>query len=72
MSNGSPEILNTDQGSQCTAQEQGKKLRMNGKTRAKDNIFIKRLWRSVTYEHVYLKPTANGLECYKGVKDYLV
>jgi putative transposase len=78
---GSPEILNTDQGSQFTATDfsnwvtapkQGIKLSMDGKGRAIDNIFIERLWRSVKYEHVYLKPADNGLECYKGLKDYFV
>ena len=78
---GSPEILNTDQGSQCTATDfsnwltapkQGIKLSMDGKGRAIDNIFIERLWRSLKYEHVYLKPADNGLDCYKGLKDYFL
>lgn len=77
---GKPEILNTDQGSQFTAYEfcdwvthpdQGIKLSMDGKGRAIDNIFIERLWRSVKYEHVYLFPASDGLECYKGLKKYL-
>lgn len=76
---GTPEILNTDQGSQFTAYEfcdwvthpgQGIKLSMDGKGRAIDNIFIERLWRSVKYEHVYLFPSSDGLECYKGLKTY--
>jgi putative transposase len=76
---GKPEILNTDQGSQFTAYEfcdwvthpqQGIKLSMDGKGRAIDNIFIERLWRSVKYEHVYLFPASDGLECYRGVKEY--
>ena len=78
---GYPEILNTDQGSPFTATDfsnwgtapkQGIKLSMDGKGRAIDNIFIERLWRSVTYEHVYLTPADNGLECYKGLQDYFV
>lgn len=76
---GKPEILNTDQGSQFTAYEfcdwvthpqQGIKLSMDGKGRAIDNIFIERLWRSVKYEYVYLFPASDGLECYRGVKEY--
>lgn len=76
---GKPEILNTDQGSQFTAYEfcdwvthpdQGIKLSMDGKGRAIDNIFIERLWRSVKYEHVYLFPGDDGLQCYKGLKQY--
>jgi putative transposase len=76
---GAPEILNTDQGSQFTAlefsswvvaPEQGIKLSMDGKGRAIDNIFIERLWRSVKYEHVYLFPSDNGIDCFKGIKTY--
>lgn len=76
---GLPEILNTDQGSQFTAHEfcnwvtapeQGIRLSMDGKGRALDNIFVERLWRSVKYEHVYLFPADNGLECYRGLEEY--
>ena len=76
---GTPEILNTDQGSQFTAYEfcdwvthpnQGIRLSMDGKGRAIDNIFIERLWRSVKYEHVCLFPASDGLECYQGLKTY--
>lgn len=76
---GSPEILNTDQGSQFTAYEfcdwvthedRDIKLSMDGKGRAIDNIFIERLWRSVKYEQVYLFPADDGLQCYKGLKEY--
>jgi|SRR5690554_4601398 len=76
---GTPEILNTDQGSQFTAYEfcdwvthpgQGIRLSMDGKGRAIDNIFIERLWRSVKYEHVYLFPASDGLECYRELKTY--
>ena len=77
---GYPEIVNTDQGSQFTADEFANyvldkqkhdiKLSMDGKGRAIDNIFIERLWRSVKYEHVYLCPAADGLECYRGMKEY--
>jgi len=77
---GKPEILNTDQGSQFTADEFTQyvindleiRLSMDGKGRAIDNIFIERLWRSVKYEHVYLFPATDGLECYQGLKQYFV
>lgn len=56
-----PEIFNPDQGAQFTSQVftglllgHGIKLRMDGRGRARDNIFGERLWRSVTYEEVYL------------------
>lgn len=76
---GKPEILNTDQGSQFTANEfcnwleepsREIKISMDGKGRAIDNIFIERLWRSVKHEHVYLHPADDGLMCYKGLKKY--
>jgi putative transposase len=79
IEHGAPEILNTDQGSQFTAKEfhtwvtapeQGIRLSMDGKGRAIDNVFIERLWRSVKYEHVYLFPADDGLECYRGLREY--
>ena len=79
MEHGTPEILNTDQGSQFTAKEfhswatapeQRIRLSMDGKGRAIDNVFIERLWRSVKYEHVYLFPADDGLECYRGLRNY--
>ena len=58
---GVPEIVNTDQGSQFTAQEftgavlgKGCKLSMDGRGAWRDNVFVERLWRSVKYERVYL------------------
>jgi len=58
---GAPEILNTDQGSQFTAEEftaallaRGVRVSMDGKGRWVDNVFVERLWRSVKYEHIYL------------------
>jgi len=58
---GKPEIVNTDQGSQFTAEEfvnavlsQGCKLSMDGRGAWRDNVFVERLWRSVKYERVYL------------------
>ncbi len=59
---GVPEIVNTDQGSQFTAEEftkavldRGGKLSMDGRGAWRDNVFVERLWRSVKYECVYLK-----------------
>jgi hypothetical protein len=59
---GTPEIVNTDQGSQFTAEEftsvvlaHGCKLSMDGRGAWRDNVFVERLWRSVKYERVYLK-----------------
>jgi putative transposase len=57
---GAPEIVNTDQGSQFTAEEftrvvlaSSAKLSMDGRGAWRDNVFVERLWRSVKYEHVY-------------------
>jgi putative transposase len=58
---GKPEIVNTDQGSQFTAQAfvdtvliNGCRLSMDGRGAWRDNVFVERLWRSVKYECVYL------------------
>ena len=63
---GTPEIVNTDQGSQFTAEEftavvlaSGAKLSMDGRGAWRDNVFVERLWRSVKYEHVYKHAYAN-------------
>jgi putative transposase len=65
----SPEIFNTDQGSQFTSKDFTDTLKdhhvaisMDGKGRVFDNIFIERLWRTVKYEKVYLKDYANVTE----------
>lgn len=59
---GSPEMFNSDQGSQFTSDAftgmligNGITLSMDGRGRALDNIFVERLWRTVKYEEVYLK-----------------
>lgn len=74
---GTPEIFNTDQGSQYTSEvhtkillDNGIKISMDGKGRAIDNIFIERLWRTVKYENVYLQAYTNGITLYKGLKEY--
>jgi putative transposase len=58
---GDPEIFNTDQGSQFTAEDftapllaNAVRVSMDGKGRWVDNVFIERLWRSVKYEEIYL------------------
>lgn len=57
---GTPEIFNTDQGSQFTSQaftallkRNGIAISMDGKGCWRDNVFIERLWKSVKYEEVY-------------------
>ena len=64
-----PEILNTDQGSQFTSEAfaervlgAGVAFSMDGRGRFLDNIFIERLWRSLKYEAVYLHELRDGLD----------
>ena len=59
---GTPDIFNTDQGSQFTSLEftdilanHNIKISMDGQGRWRDNIFIERLWKTVKYQEVYLK-----------------
>lgn len=72
---GKPEIINSDQGTQFTCKEyvdylKAEKIRisMDGKGRAIDNIYIERFWRTIKYQHIYLRPAGNGLELYKGIE----
>ena len=76
---GCPEIFNTDQGAQFTAEDFTSVLRerviaisMDGKGRYTDNIFIERLWRSLKYEEVYLHPYDSVAEARVGIARYLV
>jgi len=66
---GTPEIFNTDQGSQFTSAEFTDVLKdhkiqisMDGRGRCHDNIFVERLWWTVKHEWVYLRPCENGIE----------
>jgi putative transposase len=74
---GTPEIFNTDQGSQFTSEAfteilntRGVKISMDGRGRWLDNVFIERLWRSVKYEDVYLKAYESIPETREGLKEY--
>ena len=74
---GTPEIFNTDQGSQFTSddfvgvlQDHGIGISMDGKGRWMDNVFIERLWWSVKYQDVYLKAYESIAEARKGLTKY--
>jgi len=74
---GSPEIFNTDQGSQFTSEDfthalrsKGVSISMDGKGRWMDNVFIERLWKSVKYEDIYLKAYTSMTEARKGLASY--
>ena len=75
---GVPEIVNTDQGSQFTAQEfvdavlnSGAKLSMDGRGAWRDNVFVERVWRSVKYECVYLKAYESVSQAGSGIARYI-
>ena len=77
MNQGTPDVFNTDQGSQFTSreftqilQDHSVKISMDGRGRYQDNILVERLWRTVKYEEVYLKAYANGLEARNGLREY--
>ena len=74
---GTPEIMNTDQGSQFTSQaftglmkEYEIKISMDGKGSWRDNVFIERLWRSVKYEDIYLRAYDSVSEVKTGLNRY--
>ena len=72
--NGFPEIINTDQGSQFTSDDfvyrvlnNGIVLSMDGKGRATDNIYIERFWRTLKYEHIYIRPSITVAELHSSL-----
>ncbi len=80
LSKGTPEIFNTDQGSQFASDaftgmlgEQGIQISMDGEGRYLDPDYIgmERLWRSVKYEEVYLKAYQHGTEARRRIGAYL-
>lgn len=61
LQRGTPEIFNSDQGVQFTSaaftarlSTAGSRISWDGRGRARDNIFVERLWRTLKYEEVYL------------------
>lgn len=75
---GSPDIFNSDQGSQFTCdaftgvlKENEIKISMDGRGRALDNVFVERLWRTVKYENVYIKDYRSLPECRAGLGAFL-
>ncbi len=75
---GTPEIFNTDQGSQFTSfaftgrlQAPGIRISMDGRGRCMDNIFIERLWRSLKYEAVYLHEIADGFTARRVIGEWI-
>jgi putative transposase len=71
---GQPQIFNTDQGAQFTADaftkpllDRGVAVSMDSKGRWMDNVFVERLWRSLKYEEVYLHAYENPSEARAGI-----
>jgi putative transposase len=71
LGQGKPEVFNTDQGAQFTAEawtsrllSAGVAVSMDGKGRCLDNVFVERLWRTVKYEELYLR-------CYETVPELM-
>jgi putative transposase len=74
---GTPEIFNTDQGSQFTSDDFTQVLKdhhirisMDGKGRWIDNVFIERLWRSVKYQDIYLKAYSSIGDLRRGLRKW--
>ena len=75
-----PEINNSDQGVQFTAEDylaileahESIKISMDGRGRCFDNIFTERLWRNVKYEEVYLHDYASPRQARTGIANYFV
>ena len=77
-SGNTPQIFNTDQGAQYTANSFTEILKslnigisMDGKGRCLDNIFCERLWRTIKYEEIYLKNYIDGQDAYKNLLKYI-
>jgi putative transposase len=77
LSQTTPEIMNTDQGSQFTSRQytgtltkHNVSISMDGKGRAIDNVMIERLWRTLKYEEIYLKEYTTVTELQKGLSSY--
>ena len=75
---GTPEIFNTDQGSQYTSYEHTKVLKdnniqisMNGKGRSIDNIVIERFFRTLKHNNIYISDYQSIKDLKQGVEAYI-
>lgn len=74
---GRPEVFNTDQGVQFTAEaftgrllSAGVAVSMDGRGRCLDNVFVERLWRTVKYEDIYLRGYEGVADLQQGLARY--
>jgi len=77
LTQGRPDIFNTDQGVQFTAtdftdilEQAHIQISMDGRGRALDNIFIERFWRSLKYEDIYIWNYATVPDLLAGLERY--
>jgi len=75
---GTPDIFNTDQGSQYTSFEHTNLLKrhniqisMNSKGRSIDNIAIERFFRTLKYDEIYINEYASISDLKKGIDRYI-
>lgn len=75
---GSPEVMNTDQGSQFTGEDWISVLKdhhirisMDGRGRALDNVFVERFWRTLKYEEVYRREYSGIADARKHLAHYI-
>jgi putative transposase len=75
---GTPEIMNTDRGSQFTSldfikalKDAGIRISMDGNRAWRDKVFVERLWRSVKYGEVYLRADDSVTAAREGLARYL-
>ena len=78
LERGTPDIFNTDQGSQFTARAftdilmaADIRISMDGRGAYFDNIFIERFWWSVKYEDIYLKDYVSVPTLIDGLNHYV-
>lgn len=78
LATATPEICNSDQGSQFTSPAYldrltaaGVRISMDGRGRALDNIFTERLWRSMKYEEVYLHEYTSPRQAREQLSTYI-
>jgi putative transposase len=74
---GTPEIFNTDQGSQFTSadftqvlKDHGIQISMDGKGCWRDNVLVERLWKSIKYEEIYLHAYDSVSDARAGIGKY--
>lgn len=79
LTQGRPQIFNTDQGAQFTAtaftailEAAQIQISMDSKGRAFDNIFNERLWRTVKYEDIYLQQYETVPALLRGLEHYFI